>query len=384
MDITSEWTATEQRLAREADSLAELLDGLRGRISPDLIGDREWQRLLERARELPASIAAYPFGFELPLHERRAGADLGVSVFGGTGPGAFFEQGTGPDGTASYAAGIARLLRATAPEDAPLRRILSRKMMLEFDVDAAPQGRRPKPGIFLRPSGQPIPGGQGRRGIEDIGIVIDALVSALGWKPDPAEVRQAERIYLAMEKNTRFESLGAFPSRERKLRIAVTGFRTASSLVAYLERAGWSGSHALVAATLARLEGRGAFKSLAANFDVVADDLGPMLGLSILARDRDPNDPGYWVDGPHQWTPLIETLRNEGPVVEEKLAALAGWSRKPATLFGKTGPFLLMQGIHHVKLVLARDRFDQAKAYVFMLLSGSMPSGQTSASSSRR
>ena len=384
MDITSEWTATEQRLAREADSLAELLDGLRGRISPALIGDREWQRLLARARELPAGIAAYPFGFELPLHERRPGADLGVSVFGGTGPGAFFEQGTGSDGTASYAAGIARLLRATAPEDAPLRRILSRKMMLEYDVDAAPQGVRPNPGIFLRPSGQPIPGGEGRRGIEDIGIVIDALVSSVGWKRDPAEVRQAERLYLAMEKDTKIESFGAFPSRQRSLRIAVTGFRTLSSLVAYLERAGWSGPHALVATTLSRFEERGAFKSLAANFDVVADALGPTLGLSILARDRDPNDPGYWVDRPHQWNPLIQSLREEGPAVEEKLASLAGWSQEPATLFGKTGPFLLMQCIHHVKLVLAGDRLTQVKAYLFMLLSGSMPAGQTSAPSSRR
>ena len=82
--------------------------------------------------------------------------------------------------------------------------------------------------------------------------------------------------------------------------------------------------------------------------------------------------------------PLIRSLRDEGPAVEEKLASLAGWSQEPATLFGKTGPFLLMQGVHHVKLVLAGDRLTQVKAYVFMLLSGSMPAGQTSAPSSRR
>ena len=60
----------------------------------------------------------------------------------------------------------------------------------------------------------------------------------------------------------------------------------------------------------------------------------------------------------------------------------AGGSQEPEALFGKSGPFLLMRGIHHVKLVLAGGRFEQVKAYVFMLLLGSMPAGLTSAPSS--
>ncbi len=373
MNLKDEWAANEERLAREADSLAELLEGLRGRIPPVLIGGREWQRLLELARELPAAMACYPFGFELPLHERRPAADLGVSVVGGTGPAAFFEQRAGSHSSDSYAGGIARLLSETDHEESPLRQVIGRKMMLEYDIDSMSSGSRPDPGIFLRPAEQSIFGGEGRRGIEAIGVVLDALVAAVGWEPDPAEVRQTERIYLALEPEAKIESFGAFPSRERALRIAVTGFRNASGLMAFLDRAGWSGPHSVAAGMLSRFEERGAFVNLVANLDVFPEGIGPTLGLGILAKKREPKDPRYWVDKPGQWTAFVDTLREEGLTVPEKLAALADWSQEPATLYGKSGPFILMRGIHHVKLVLAGDRFEKVKAYVFMLVLGSMP-----------
>ena len=374
MNLENQWAVTEERLAREADSLAELLERLRNRISTALIGDLEWQLLLERAGELPATIAAYPFGFELPLHDGRPGADLGVSVVGGTGPAAFFEQKAESHISHSYASGIARLLSESEPEESPLRRIAGRKMMLEFDVDAAPGDTRPLPGVFLRPAGQPIFGGEAAQRIRDIGVVLDALVSAVGWRPDAAEIRQAERVYRALKADTKIESFGAFPSRQRTIRLAVTGFRTSAGLMAFLKRAGWSGPHSLVAATLSRFEQRGAFVNLGANFDVVADGFGPTLGLSLLAKDREPKDPRYWVDSPHQWTACIESLREEGLGVEEKLAGLANWSQAPTALFGKTGPFVLMRGIHHVKIVLAGDRVEKVKGYVFMLVLGSTSS----------
>ena len=66
MDFTERWGATEDCLVREAGSLGELLEQLRGRIPRVLIGDREWARLSERAHQLPVTMAAFPFGFELP------------------------------------------------------------------------------------------------------------------------------------------------------------------------------------------------------------------------------------------------------------------------------------------------------------------------------
>lgn len=373
MDIGSDWAATEERLAREAVSLGEVLEGLRGFVSPVLIGASEWLQLLDRARELPASLAAYPFGFEFPVHEQRPGADLGVSVVGETGPAAFFEQGAKSEDADPSATAIASLLSETHSADSPLGRIVGRKMMLEFDVDMAPPGERPDPGVFLRPAEAPIVGGEGRRGLEALGIVLDGLVSAVGWNPDPAEVRQCERIYLALEPDAKVESLGAFPSRERVLRFSATRFRSTSSLVAFLERAGWPGSLSLAAETVSRFEARGAFVSVGANMDVLAEGCGPTLGLSILAKQREPNDPAYWVDRPGQWSAFLDVLREDGLAVPEKLAALTDWTQGPTVLFGKSGPFVLMRGIHHAKLVLVENRLDKLKVYVFMLLVGSMP-----------
>ena len=375
MDIRSDRAVTEERLAREAESFGEVLEGLRGHISAALIGESEWQQLLERARQLPANLAAYPFGFEFQMHERRPGADLGVSIVGETGPAAFFEQSAKAEDVDSYASAITRLLSEVKSIDSPLGRIVGSKMMLEFDVDAAPSGAHPDPGIFIRPAEVPIVGGQGRRGLEALGVVLDGLVSALGWRPDPAEIRQCERIYLALEPDAKVESLGAFPSRQRVLRLAVTGFTTAHALTAFLERAGWPGALSLAAESLSRFEERGAFVRLGANLDVLEEGCGPTLGLSVLAKQREPNDPAYWVDKPGQWSAFLDGLREDGLAVPEKLAALTDWTRGPALLFGTSGPFVLMRGIHHSKLVLSGDRLDKLKAYVFMLLVGSMPPG---------
>ena len=368
MRIDAQWAVTEERLLHEANSFGEMLERLRGRISTLLIGNREWEGLLERTGELPATMAAFPFGFELPLHERRPRADLGVSVVGGSRPAAFFEKRGRSEDLDPSSAGIARLLTRTEPEEAPLRRVIGRKMMLEYDIDPARHATNPAPGIFLRPAERLIVGGEGSRGIEDIGVVFDALVSAVGWKRDPAEVRQSERIYLALEPDTKIESFGAFPSRERALRLAVTGFRTAAGLLAFLERAGWRGPHAVVASTVSRFEERHAFVNMGVHFDVRGGGLSPTLGLSFLAKDRTPKDPGYWVDKPDQWTALIDGLREEGLAVPEKLSELTKWSSGAEILFGHSGEFVLLRGIHHVKLVLTGDRIEQVKAYVFLLL----------------
>ena len=42
-------------------------------------------------------------------------------------------------------------------------------------------------------------------------------------------------------------------------------------------------------------------------------------------------------------------------------------------LYGKSGRFVLLRGIHHIKLVVSGNRLQKAKAYVFMVLSGEVP-----------
>ena len=72
--------------------MGDLLTHFRNRISRVLIGDEEWERVLECARKFPVIVGALPFGFELPLHERRPAADLGVSLASGTETKALFRE----------------------------------------------------------------------------------------------------------------------------------------------------------------------------------------------------------------------------------------------------------------------------------------------------
>ena len=90
MDIDAAVTLTQDRLAGEGATMADLLGYFRNRVSPVLVGDAAWARILECAEKLPITMGALPFGFELPLHDRRPRADLGVSLASGTRPAAFF------------------------------------------------------------------------------------------------------------------------------------------------------------------------------------------------------------------------------------------------------------------------------------------------------
>ena len=371
MDFEAGLVVTQERLSCEAGSLGELLARLRNHISPVLVGDREWERLLRRARKLPVSMAALPFGFELPLHEHRPGADLGVSVVGGTGSAAHFEDLVRSGNADPIVSGIVQLLHKTEQADSHLGQVVGRKMMLEYDIGSAPVGTDPAPGIFLRPAERPIMGGGNDERLRDISVVLTALVSAVGWRFDAAERRMAEHVHLAQPAGTRIDSFGAFPARDRAIRLAVTGFRSLHDIAVFLKRAGWREGAVLSAAS--GLEKRGGFVSLGVHIDVRADGLGSSPGLSFVVKHRVAGDPSYWLDRPDQWTPFINGLRQEELAVPEKLEALAAWSPGPTTLFGASGAFVLVRGIHHIKLVLTGNRIAQVKAYPFMAVTAAPP-----------
>ena len=105
------------------------------------------------------------------------------------------------------------------------------------------------------------------------------------------------------------------------------------------------------------------------HFDVKAHGVGPRLGLSLFAREAE------WLKDIRHWTALIDAMREQRLAVPEKLSALAGSSAGAESLFGKSGAFLLLRGIHHIKLSFAEDRVEQTKAYVFLLMMGSGPEG---------
>ena len=370
MDIDAAITLTQDRLAEEGGSMGELLARFRNRISPVLIGDSEWERILDCAGRLPITMGALPFGFELPLHEPRPEADFGASLASGTRPAAFFQERARSDRADETARAIVRLFERMDAENSPLREIVGRKLMLEYDIGSAQGGERSFPGLFLRPGERPIVGARAQA--NDVATVVDALVSCVGWELSGAERENVEGAYMAQPEDTRMDSFGIFPSRSRSIRLAIMGFRSERELSSYLEDTGWPGEVAAVEAVIARFRKRADIVRSGANIDVREEGLGPTLGLTLIVKQRYTKDSRYWLDGLTDWDPFLEALGHEDIVVPEKLAALSDWVSRPTTLFAKSGRYVLLRGIHHIKLVISGDRLRKAKAYVFMVLSAAV------------
>ena len=371
MDIDQAVTLTQDRLAEEGGTMGDLLGHFRNRISPILIGEPEWRRILECAREHPITMGALPFGFELPLEDRRPKADFGVSLASGTRAAAFFEERALADGADDTARSIARLFGRLDADHSPLRDIVGRKVMLEYDIGSARGGARFHPAMFLRPGERPIIGASDQ--VNDVTTVVDALVSCAGWERNDAERRNVERAYLAQPEDTRMDSFGVFPSRSRSIRLAVMGFQAQQELCSYLEDTGWPGRIPAVEAVISRFKERANVVRTGVNIDVQEGGLGPTLGLTLIVKQRYTKDSRYWLDGLTDWDPFLEALSHEDLVVPEKLEAVAGWVSKPTMLFAKSGRFVLLRGIHHIKLVMSENQLRKAKAYVFMVLSGAVP-----------
>ena len=295
MDIDEAVTLTQDRLAEEGGSMGDLLGHFRNRISPVLIGDPEWERVLECAR----------------------------------------------------------------------------KLMLEYDIGSAREAETSFPAMFLRPGERAIVGAGGQE--TDVATVVDALVSCVGWEMTRAERQNVERVYLAQPEDTRMDSFGVFPSRSRAVRLAVMGFKSQKDICSYLEDTSWPGRISVVESVIERFRKRANIVRTGANIDVREDGVGPTLGLTFIVKQRFTKDSRYWLDGPTDWAPFLQALSHEEFVVPEKLAALADWVSKPTTLFAKSGRYVLLRGIHHIKLVIAGNRLEKAKAYVFMVLSGALP-----------
>ena len=370
MDIDEAITLTQDRLADEGGTMGDLLGHFRNRVSPVLIGDPEWERVLECAQRLPITMAALPFGFELPLHETKPEADFGASLASGTPAAAFFEEKARADETDETARAIVRLFTQMDREGSSLREIVGRKLMLEYDIGSAGDGTSAFPGMFLRPGERPILGARGQT--DDVTAVVEALISSVGWKTTQAERQNVRRAYLAQPEDTRMDSFGVFPARARSIRLAIMGFKSRQEIRSYLEDTGWPGETSAVDAVISRFEERADIVRTGANIDVQEEGLGPTLGLTLIVKQRYTKDSRYWLDGLTDWDPFLEALGHEDLVVPEKLDALADWVSKPTTLFAKSGRFVLLRGIHHIKLVVSEDRLQKAKAYVFMVLSGAV------------
>ena len=370
MHIDDAVLLTQDRLTQEGDTMADLLGNFRNRISPVLIGEREWGLVLERARQLPITMGAQPFGFELPLHDRRPVADFGVSLSSGNRSGDIFEERARADETDETGRAVRRLFREMEDQDSSLSEIVGRKLMLEYDIGSVPGSKDALPGMFLRPNERTLSGGGGLQ--DDVGTVVDALVSCVGWDKIAAERENAEMIYLAQPDDTRLDSFGVFPSRERTVRLAVMGLCAQHETCSFLDKIGWPGDISAVDSVINRLGERADIVRIGTNINVRADGPGPTLGLTPIVKQRYTKDSRYFVDGLTDWDPLLDALGYEDFIAKEKIKALGGWTSKPTTLFAKSGQFILLRGIHHIKLVISENKLEKVKAYLYMVLSGAL------------
>ena len=370
MNIDEAVILTQERLAMEGDTMGDLLGYFRDRISSNLIGTSAWERILDCAGKLPITMGAQPFGFELPLHSSEPEADFGASLAGGTRSAKFFRERAQTDKTDETAAAIVRACDQLETENSPLRDIVGRKLMLEYDIGSAREGQGSCPAIFLRPGERPIIGAGGQE--DDVIMVSDALASCVGWEINDAEREHLRQAYLAQPEDTRMDSFGVFPSRSRAIRLAVMGFKSQQEVCRYLENTGWPGRITAINSVLERFRERVKIVKIGLNIDVGEDGIGPTLGLTPIVKQRYTKESRYWLDGLTDWAPFLEALDHEDIVFSDKIKALADWVSKPTPLFAKSGRYIMLRGIHHVKLVISDNQLRKAKAYIFMVLSGAV------------
>ena len=346
--------------------MGHLLARIRPHISSRLIDGPGWENLLNCACEVPVTMAAFPFGFEIPLQDPELRADFGVSLVGDSRTATYYQnKGHGKDAGSSTASRLAWLLDETDRKTSLLRRAIGRKMLLEYDIDIVKNRTLPDPGIFLYPVDDKLTD-DGLQ-LPELGAIHDALVFAGGWSQDVAERRQVERLREILLPNTFIRAIGAFPSRERAMRFAVTGFRKADDVVTFLNRAGWPGQPSAVGDAVSFFDKRNAFAYLGIHFDITADGVGPVLGLSFFAREKE------WLKDIRPWIPVIEAIGERRLALPGKLEELARWSTSSTTFLTKSGPMMLVRGIHHIKLSITDDQVGAVKGYIFFLMMSTPP-----------
>lgn len=367
MRFEDEWSANEDCLVQEADSLGALLGRMRSVFSPQLIGAPEWEQLKACARDLPPTLAGFPLWIGFPVDGSRPAVYLDVSLLGATCAAKTVEERAHRADTGPLTA-AASLLGMTAREDAPVRQVAGDRVLLHYDIDGAP--RIPvRAHVLLYPIRATLAGEGPGACLQNFNVVLDALLAATGRTPDAAERRRLEQVYLALEPGTRIGAVSASPSAASALRLTVLGLPGTESAMAFLDRAGWRGESPAGVHAVARLEARGALVGmhLGLQFDVTATGMGQALEVQVFSASTIHDDTGWFKDR-GCWNPLLDGLRGEGLASPRKLSELEKWSFAAKPLFGRSGPLLLLQRIHHFAVLLGADGTHRLNAHVFFLL----------------
>lgn len=368
MHFEDEWSANEDCLVQEAPSLGDLLNRMRGIFSPRLIGDSEWERMRACARDLPPTLAGFPLWVGFPIDDFRLAVSLDVSLLGGTRSAAAIGRQGRAGGTGRLPEVAASLLEETAPEDSPLRHVAGDRVLLHYDIDAARRAQV-QTSALLYPIRSTLSGDDADQCLQNFHVVLDALAAANGRELNEAERRQLDRACLALKPGIRIGAISVSPARESAFRLTVLGLSGTEPAMAFLDRAGWPGERSAAARAVARLEAKGALADmhLGIQFDITAAGVEQELELQIFSANTIYDDTGWFKDK-GCWSKLVDGLREERLASPEKLPELDKWSFAAKPLFGRSGPLLLLQRIHHFAIVLDADGMPRVNAHVFMLL----------------
>lgn len=370
MNFDQKYADLERLLSCEGDSLADLLENLGNRLSPVLIGGQHRDRLFACAQQIPSSAAALPFGFILPLRKNEAGASLAITLANGTKSAAYYERMGKETGATPATSGLSRLLRSTRHADSPFPQVTGKKWFLEYDLFGH-TGNRLHPWVVFRTSEQPIFEKQtDRKAIE---IVLSAIFNTAGWQADPREIRHFLRLYEAMEASAQILTFAVFPSVDRMIRVAVSGFQSSDEVSKYLDRIDFDErQRTTVNSVISFFETGRILNDLSIRFDLDAHGLGSTLRLGLYSKKRAADDPRHWVDSSQAWDPFLSRLQETLAPDPEKLSALSQWQSPPEVLIGRSGILFLLRGIHHIEVVLRHDCIDDVHANVFCLLCPSL------------
>ena len=358
---------TQSRLSGEGEGLNELFANAKAWTSELLIGKKQWDQILSRTKTLPIMMGAFPFGFEFPLHETDPVADFGVSVSDGTTTANHFRSRNQSKSNNNLYQAINKMFGAFEQDGRKLQGIVGRKVMFEYDYDPSEGSGEPLPGFFLRPGQKPIIGKCDQLG--DALCVAKGLYSVVDWDVNNHEKKKIKQIYNSLHRELRIDSFGIFPSRSRFLRLAIMGFQNSPMMKRYLGSINWGGDSKSLIKIIEKYQQEAGVLRNGINIDLVGDQIGSSIGITAMVKKRFTNNPQYWLDDQGLWDNFIRVLGTEENVIQRKLDQLSSWVATPKIIFGKTGRFVLIRGIHHFKLVVEEGEVKKIKAYVFMVLS---------------
>ena len=369
MNFEDEWAANEDCLAREAESLGELLGRMRDTFSPTLFCGPQLEELMAHARDLPPTLAGFPLWLGLPIDNSPPSACMDVSLLGGTQSAARVKAAKLAADADPAAVVGASLLEETGRKGSPVRRVAGDRVLLHYSVDAGQPGQV-ESSALLYPVRATLAGGHASWRLEDFRLALDAMATAAGRRPNDDLRLGQERVFLAMEPDTRIGAIGVSPATEGAFRLTVLGFSGLEGVMSFLDRAGWHRRASAARGALARLKARGALAGmqLGVQFDVAAAGVRPPLELQIFSAATIHDDEGWFKDK-RCWTDLMGGLHDEGFADPGKLPELNKWAFSAKPFLGRSGLLLLLQRIHHFAIVADDGGGRRINAHVFLLLS---------------